>query len=125
MSFESIIIGTGTQVLIGIIGLSLGRDKIFALENPGYHRIRVVLQDMGILTIPVPVDENGMDVSHPNKSKANVVYVTPSHQFPYGMIIPITRRFELLNWAEKNNGFIIEDDYDGEYRYKGKPIPAL
>ncbi|MDU1847094.1 MAG: PLP-dependent aminotransferase family protein [Niallia nealsonii] len=122
---NQIVIGAGTQVLIGLLVLLLGRDKIFALENPGYHRIRVVLQDMGISTIPIPIDENGMEASHLNKSKANVAYVTPSHQFPYGMIMPITRRFELLNWAERNNGFIIEDDYDGEYRYKGKPIPAL
>jgi GntR family transcriptional regulator / MocR family aminotransferase len=112
-------------VLIGLISLLLGRDKSYGLENPGYHRIRVVLQDMGIETLPIPVDENGMDVSLLNKSKANVAYVTPSHQFPYGMIMPIARRLELINWAEENNGFIIEDDYDGEYRYKGKPIPAL
>lgn len=122
---NQIIIGAGTQVLIGLISLLLGRDKSYGLENPGYHRIRVVLQDMGIETLPIPVDENGMDVSLLNKSKANVAYVTPSHQFPYGMIMPIARRLELINWAEENNGFIIEDDYDGEYRYKGKPIPAL
>ncbi|HEO8418781.1 MocR-like pyridoxine biosynthesis transcription factor PdxR [Niallia sp. FSL W8-0635] len=122
---DQIIIGAGTQVLIGLIGLLLGRDKVYGLENPGYYRIRVVLQDMGKETLPIPVDENGMDVSQLSKSKANVAYVTPSHQFPYGMIMPITRRLELIKWAEKNSAFIIEDDYDGEYRYKGKPIPAL
>lgn len=122
---DHIILGAGTQMLIGLIGLLIGRDKTYALENPGYHRIRVVLQDMGINVLPISVDDNGMNVSQLNKSKANIAYVTPSHQFPYGMIMPITRRLELLKWAEKKGGYIIEDDYDGEYRYKGKPIPAL
>lgn len=122
---DHIILGAGTQMLIWLIGLLIGRDKTYALENPGYHRIRVVLQDMGIKVLPISVEENGMNVSQLNESKANIAYVTPSHQFPYGMIMPITRRLELLKWAEKNGGYIIEDDYDGEYRYKGKPIPAL
>lgn len=122
---DHIILGAGTQMLMALIGILIGRDKTYALENPGYHRIRVVLQDMGIKVLPISVDENGMNVSQLNESKANIAYVTPSHQFPYGMIMPITRRLELLKWAEKNGGYIIEDDYDGEYRYKGKPIPAL
>lgn len=98
---DHIILGAGTQMLIGLIGLLIGRDKTYALENPGYHRIRVVLQDMGINVLPISVDDNGMNVSQLNKSKANIAYVTPSHQFPYGMIMPITRRLELLKWAEK------------------------
>jgi len=75
--------------------------------------------------VPIPLDHQGIIVSDLYKSDANAVYVTPSHQFPYGMIMPISRRLELLEWADKQNGYIIEDDYDGEFRYKGKPIPAL
>ncbi|PWW28272.1 hypothetical protein DFO73_10687 [Cytobacillus oceanisediminis] len=75
--------------------------------------------------IPISLDADGINIKSLRKSGASVVYVTPSHQFPYGMVMPIKRRMELLMWAEDNNGYIIEDDYDGEYRYIGKPIPSL
>lgn len=122
---NQIIIGAGTQLLIGLLCMIIGKNNIYALENPGFHRTRMVLQDFGARIIPIPLDENGINVQKLKNSNANVVYVTPSHQFPYGMIMPISRRMELLKWAEEKNGYIIEDDYDGEYRYKGKPIPAL
>ncbi|MBB2482081.1 PLP-dependent aminotransferase family protein [Bacillus sp. APMAM] len=124
-SANQIIIGAGTQVLIGLLCLLIGKNQSYALENPGYHRTRTVLQDFGANTISIPLDEDGIYIKQLKNSGANVVYVTPSHQFPYGMVMPITRRIELLKWAEEKNGYIIEDDYDGEYRYKGKPIPSL
>lgn len=124
-SAEQIIIGAGTQVLIGLLCLLMGKDHIFALENPGFHRTRIAIQDMGVRTVSIPLDEDGLNIEQLKKSGADVVYVTPSHQFPYGMIMPVSRRMELLKWAEEKNGYIIEDDYDGEYRYKGKPIPSL
>ncbi|RTR34037.1 PLP-dependent aminotransferase family protein [Robertmurraya yapensis] len=122
---EQIIIGAGTQVLIGLMSLIIGKEHTYALENPGFHRTRIVLQDIGVRTIPISLDGEGIDIRQLKKSDANVVYVTPSHQFPNGMIMPISRRMELLKWAEERNGYIIEDDYDGEYRYKGKPIPSM
>ncbi|MBS4211210.1 MocR-like pyridoxine biosynthesis transcription factor PdxR [Neobacillus rhizophilus] len=122
---EQIVIGAGTQVLMGLLCLVIGRDEIYALENPGFHRTRAVLQNLGVLTVPVPLDEEGITVECLHGSGARVVYVTPSHQFPLGMIMPIARRIELLKWAEEMDGYVIEDDYDGEYRYKGKPIPSL
>lgn len=77
-------------------------------------------------TVPVSLDRNGMKVSELEESKADVAYVTPSHQYPTGIVMPINRRMELLRWAAKEEGrYIVEDDYDSEYRYKGKPIPAL
>ncbi|WP_286230500.1 PLP-dependent aminotransferase family protein [Neobacillus mesonae] len=124
-SADLIIIGAGTQMLIGLLCLMIGKEHTFALENPGFHRTRAVLQDFGARTIPIAIDEEGIDLKQLKISKASIAYVTPSHQFPFGMIMPISRRMELLKWAEDNNGYIIEDDYDGEYRYKGRPIPSL
>lgn len=124
-SAQQIIIGAGTQVLIGLFCMLIGKEHIYALENPGFHRTRITLQDLGVQTVAIPLDEDGINVNQLKKTGANAVYVTPSHQFPYGMIMPISRRMELLKWAEEKNGYIIEDDYDGEYRYKGKPIPSL
>lgn len=124
-SADQIVIGAGTQVLIGLLCLLIGKHHIYALENPGFHRTRATLQDQGVHLIPISLDENGISIKQLKNSGANVVYVTPSHQFPYGMVMPISRRLELLKWAEDNNSYIIEDDYDSEYRYKGKPIPSL
>ncbi|MGG1675255.1 PLP-dependent aminotransferase family protein [Neobacillus sp. NRS-1170] len=124
-SADQIIIGAGTQVLIGLLCLLIGRENTYALENPGFHRTRVVLQDCGVSTIPISLDESGINLDELKKSSATVAYVTPSHQFPFGMVLPISRRMELLKWAEEQCGYIIEDDYDGEYRYSGKPIPSL
>ena len=124
-SAEQIIIGAGTQVLVGLLCMLIGKEHIYALENPGFHRTRITLQDLGVHTVHIPLDEDGLNINQLKNTNANVVYVTPSHQFPYGMIMPISRRMDLLKWAEEKNGYIIEDDYDGEYRYKGKPIPSL
>ncbi len=95
------------------------------MENPGFHRVRAVMQSYGLQIQPISLDEKGIHISSLYESGANVVYVTPSHQFPYGMIMPLSRRMELLKWANDISGYIIEDDYDGEFRYIGKPIPSL
>ncbi|MEH7334501.1 PLP-dependent aminotransferase family protein [Neobacillus drentensis] len=122
---NQIIIGAGTQVLIGLLCLLIGRENTYALENPGFHRTRVVLQDLGVSTLPILLDESGINLKELKESSATIAYVTPSHQFPFGMVMPIKRRMELLKWAEEQCGYIIEDDYDGEYRYRGNPIPSL
>ncbi|WP_042351394.1 PLP-dependent aminotransferase family protein [Bacillus massiliigorillae] len=124
-SAEQIIIGAGTQILIGLLSMLIGKKHIYALEDPGFHRTRITLEDLGVHTVSVPLDEDGININQLKNTDANVVYVTPSHQFPSGMIMPISRRMDLIKWAEEENGYIIEDDYDGEYRYKGKPIPSL
>ncbi|MCP3738181.1 PLP-dependent aminotransferase family protein [Rossellomorea sp. BNER] len=124
-SADQIVIGAGTQVLMGLLCLIIGKESTYALENPGFHRTMAVLEDQIINTIPIPLDDDGIEIKQLKGSDARVVYVTPSHQFPYGMVMPIDRRMELLKWAEQIDGYIIEDDYDGEYRYKGKPIPSL
>ncbi|TCP21058.1 GntR family transcriptional regulator/MocR family aminotransferase [Scopulibacillus darangshiensis] len=122
---SQIVIGSGTQYLIKIL-FQLLQGSIFAVEDPGYHR-KLVAFEKGIQNVKmIPLDQDGLMVSHLEDSRANIVFVTPSHQFPCGMIMPVSRRLQLLNWAEKSeNRFIIEDDYDSEFRYTGKPIPAL
>ncbi|WP_462411393.1 MocR-like pyridoxine biosynthesis transcription factor PdxR [Neobacillus sp. Marseille-QA0830] len=121
---EQIVIGSGTEQLLPMILRLLENNSKFALENPGYSAIpRNQLQNSAI---PIPVDEDGLIVDELEKTNANVVYITPSHQFPTGAVLSATRRTQLLHWAAKaENRFIIEDDYDSEFRYTGKPIPAL
>ncbi|MFZ7942954.1 PLP-dependent aminotransferase family protein [Neobacillus sp. 19] len=122
---NQIIIGAGTQYLISLLTMIIGRDVIYSMENPGFHRTREAFKDQGVSLKPIPLDQEGIDLKQLVKSKANVTYVTPSHQFPNGMVMPISRRMELLKWAEDEGRYIVEDDYDGEFRYKGKPIPSL
>lgn len=121
---EQIVIGSGTEHLLPMILRLFQDDSVLALENPGYSAIpRVHLKNKAI---PVSVDEEGLVVDELEKTDANIVYVTPSHQFPTGAVLSATRRTQLLKWASKGpNRYIIEDDYDSEFRYIGKPIPAL
>lgn len=121
---EQIVIGSGTEQLLPMILRLLESDAKFALENPGYSAIpKIQLQNRAV---SIPVDENGLLVDELEKTNANVVYITPSHQFPTGAVLSATRRTQLLNWAAKDEDrYILEDDYDSEFRYIGKPIPAL
>jgi GntR family transcriptional regulator/MocR family aminotransferase len=124
-SGDQIVLGAGTQLLIGLLCLVIGKEYLYAIEEPGFHRTREVLRDQSLEVVPIPLDQDGICMNSLKSSRARIVYVTPSHQFPYGMVMPVSRRMELLNWAEEMDGYIIEDDYDGEFRYKGKPIPSL
>lgn len=106
--------------------LALGRENLFALENPGYHKISSVIELNGAKTIPVTIDEKGISISELEKSAANVAHVSPNHHFPTGIVMPIRRRQEILAWSEKSEKrFIIEDDYDSEFRFNGKPLSTL
>ncbi|MFJ7977439.1 PLP-dependent aminotransferase family protein [Peribacillus sp. NPDC096379] len=122
---DQIIIGAGTQYLMQLLCLLLGKNRTFAMENPGFHRVRQVFLDFERKIEGIPLDEDGLIVEHLLRIHADIVYVTPSHQFPTGTIMPISRRMELLKWAREKQAYIIEDDYDGEFRYVGKPIPSL
>lgn len=121
---EQIVIGSGTEHLLPMILRLFEDNSILALENPGYSAIpRIHLNNNAI---PISVDEEGLIVDELEKTNANIVYITPSHQFPTGAVLSATRRAQLLKWASKDtNRYIIEDDYDSEFRYIGKPIPAL
>jgi GntR family transcriptional regulator/MocR family aminotransferase len=122
---EQIIIGSGTTSLISMIVELLGRDKSYAIEDPSYQKIFQLFTSNDVNLIPIPLDSFGMDVNLLKKSNASIIHITPSHQFPTGIVMPIQRRAELLNWASASNRFIIEDDYDSEFRFNGKPVSSL
>ncbi|PEF35389.1 MocR-like pyridoxine biosynthesis transcription factor PdxR [Bacillus wiedmannii] len=124
-SASQIVLGAGTQILVKLL-FQLLKGSNYAVENPGYHRKMVVFEQGEKKVQMLSLDRDGICMADLENSDANVVFVTPSHQFPYGMIMPITRRTQLLQWAKKEEDrYIIEDDYDSEFRYSGKPIPAL
>lgn len=123
---EQIIVGSGTEQLMPLLIRILGTDAIYAIEDPGYLLTHHVFVHNNRDSVPIAVDEEGMDIQALQKSVATVAYLTPSHQFPTGTVLSAARRTALLNWASaKNTHFIIEDDYDSEFRYAGRPIPAL
>lgn len=121
---ESIVIGSGSEYLISLLILLLGRDKTYGVEEPGYLKNYRLYMDYGAKAKTVGLDELGINIK--NIGDIDVIHVTPSHQFPLGIVTSISRRIELLNWAYQNeNRFIIEDDYDSEFRFSGNPIPAM
>ena len=123
---EQIFIGAGTEYLYGLLIQLLGFDKKYAIENPGYEKIAAIYNSYNVAYHYIPMDNNGILVDELEKSEADVVHISPSHHFPTGIVTPISRRYELLGWAAASTDrYIIEDDYDSEFRYKGKPIPAL
>ena len=123
---EQIVIGAGTQSLIrNLMGMQKTKT-IVAIEDPGYSRFYTMLKNMNFDVQPIQLDEDGIDINQIESSQARFVFVTPSHQFPTGKIMPISRRIELLNWSVKfDNRYIIEDDYDSEFKYKTDNIPSL
>lgn len=123
---EQIIIGAGNDYLLMLLEKILGRHIPIAMENPTYRRAYQVFESFDYQIDVLPMDENGLSVEALELSRAKVAYVMPSHQFPTGTVMPIGRRLELLKWAEQEEGrYLIEDDYDSEFRYRGKPIPSL
>ena len=123
---EQIIIGAGTDYLFMLLEKILGRHVPIAMEDPTYKRAYRIFQSFAYEIQAIPVDEYGMDVEKLRETKARVAYVMPSHQYPTGVVMPIGRRLELLKWAKDGEDrYLIEDDYDSEFRYKGKPIPSL
>ena len=122
---EQVIVGSGMETLMGQLLTLFGRDAVYAMEDPGYPALERSLRSWDRAVRFVPMDENGMDAEALARSGANVAYLTPSHQFPLGITMPASRRSRLLRWAETEDGWIIEDDYDSEFRYGGRPISSL
>lgn len=123
---ENIIISSGIEYLFQILFYILPQDSVFAIENPGFKMFKDIFKNNNFNYNPIDIDEKGISFDKINKSDSNILCITPSHQFPTGVIMPIDRRIQLLNWASLNkNRFIIEDDYDSEFKYYAKPIPAL
>jgi GntR family transcriptional regulator/MocR family aminotransferase len=123
---QQIVLGSGTEQLMPLLIRLLGKQAVYAIENPGYPLTHHIFVNHDRSVVPIPVDSDGMNVSKLEMTNASVAYVTPSHQFPTGAILSASRRVQLLNWASAKEGrYIIEDDYDSEFRYTGKPIPSL
>lgn len=123
---EQIIIGAGTDYLLMLLTRLLPGYTEIAMENPVYQQAYRVFHNFNYKIDPIPLDKNGLEIEALRRTEARLVFVTPSHQFPLGIVMPINRRLQLLNWAYEDTGrYIIEDDYDSEFRYQGKPIPAL
>lgn len=122
---EQIIVGAGTEYLYELIIKILGRDKIYCVEDPGYQKLQRIYTDNGACCFSLPIDQQGMSVSALNTVRCDVIHISPSHHFPTGIITPVNRRYELLGWATSGQRYIIEDDYDTEFRLVGKPIPSL
>ncbi len=123
---NQIIIGAGMDYLLLLLGMLLQNDKKIAFENAVYPQAYNVFKSLGFQSEAIPLDSQGMVVQELEKSGCDIAYVTPSHQYPTGIVMPISRRLKLLSWAnEKDGRYIIEDDYDSEFRYHGRPIPAL
>ncbi|MGM0749411.1 MAG: PLP-dependent aminotransferase family protein [Bacillota bacterium] len=122
---EQVIIGAGNPVLLQILCQVFEPNISIGYEDPGYPRARKIFEANRMNIVPIPVDNEGICIQKIQKQQPNLVYVTPSHQFTLGTIMTINRRIQLLKWAAENQSFIIEDDYDGEFRYTGQPIPSL
>ncbi len=123
---EQIIVGAGTEYLYSLLINLLGRDKTFAVEDPGYSKIRQIYEANNVNCVSIPIDDDGININNLNDSNCNVIHISPSHHYPTGIVTTVSRRYELLSWASKNaDRFIIEDDYDSEFRLMGKPIPSL
>jgi len=125
---EQIMIVSGSQQALDITTRVLldTRDTVW-IEEPCYPLVRSVLMGSGCRIVPVPVDTEGLDVAAGVKRARNarVAFVTPSHQYPLGVTMSISRRLQLLDWARKNSAWIVEDDYDSEFRFESMPIPSL
>lgn len=123
---EQLIIGAGNDFLLLLLEKLLGRHVPVAMENPTYMRAYQIFRSFAYPISLVPMDEKGIRVDRLRESGAQVAYVMPSRQYPTGISMPIGRRMELLGWAAAGEErYLIEDDYDSEFRYKGKPLPSL
>lgn len=123
---EQIVVGAGNDFLLLLLCSMLGTGRTIAMESPTYRKAFELFRNLSNTVQVVGMDDSGMCVDQLEKTDAQIAYVMPSHQYPLGIVMPVKRRMQLLSWAAREDDrYIIEDDYDSEFRYKGKPIPAL
>ena len=123
---EQVVVGAGTEYLYGLLIQLLGRDKIYAIEDPGYLKVAAICRLSGALCRHLPLDGQGLSLSALAASDAQVLHLSPSHHFPTGKVMPMARRWELIRWAQALPGrWLIEDDYDSEFRFDARPMPPL
>jgi GntR family transcriptional regulator/MocR family aminotransferase len=124
VSAENILIGAGTDFLYNLLIQLLGRDRLYAVEEPGYGKIRKIYAAGGVSCVSAPMDREGVMPEH--LTDAQVLHISPSHHFPTGIVTPLSRRQALLNWASaKADRWIIEDDFDSEFRFNARPMAAM
>ncbi len=123
---EQVVVTSGAQGAFGLICRALlKRDEAVIVEDPCYPSVRRLFQAFGARIVPARVDDRGVDVGALQGRRSRLIYVTPSHQYPTGAILPLDRRLALLRWATDHDAMIVEDDYDSEFTYTGRPLPAL
>lgn len=121
-----IIIGSGTEYLYNLLIQLLGREHSYGTENPGYRKPAKIYRLNGVRCEPVGMDRYGMDIGALEKSGVSVAHISPAHHFPTGIVMPISRRREIMAWAKNGQErYIIEDDYDSEFRWSGRPLPTM
>ncbi len=123
---DNIIVGAGASYLLQLLHQLLPQASAIAMENPTYPQAHKIFSSFGRKICPIELDEKGMSATMLRESGADTAYLTPSHQYPVGTVMSISRRLEIASWSsEKPERYIIEDDHDSEFRYKGKPIPSM
>ena len=123
---RQIVVGAGIEYLLTLITELLGDNRVYAIENPGYEKIDIILKNNGCGVKYIPLDEKGISLDALKKTDCDTVYITPAHQFPTGVVMPIDRRIELLSWVgESEDRYIIEDDYNSEFNFSKRPITAV
>lgn len=124
---DQIVIGSGVQTLLNIFCdiPYAAQNKKIAFEEPGFVDVRPVFEKRGFSLYPVKLDKDGIHVETLYETEASTCYISPSHQFPTGLVMPVRKRMGLLVWANDVNGYILEDDYDSELRFSGRPVPSL
>lgn len=126
VSPQQIIIGAGTEYLYGLLIQLFGTESVYAIEDPGYQKIAQIYSSHGVEVRRIPMDESGVRMDELEASGSDILHLSPSHHYPTGTVTSISRRYELLGWASRDSRrYIIEDDYDSEFRLLGKPIPSL
>lgn len=123
---RQVIVGAGTEYLYGLLIQLFGRDKIYAIENPGYDKLMKIYESNGVVCRYIDMDKEGICTKQLEESGAQIAHISPTHHYPTGRVTPISRRYELLAWAAgEESRYIIEDDYDSEFRLVGKPMATL
>ena len=121
-----IVIGAGTEYFYDLLIQFLGRSRRYALENPGHRKLAQVCRNCGAEIVPIPMDQDGVIPDALAESCADVLHLSPSHHYPTGAVMPISRRQQLMQWlAASPDRYLIEDDYDSEFRFSGLPIPPM
>lgn len=126
VSPSQVLVGAGTEYLYSLIIQLLGRDKIYAIEDPGYMKLERIYESNGVKSTRVQLDEKGLSLEMLEDSGADIAHISPNHHYPTGITMPLERRYEILSWAAgKEDRYILEDDYDSEFRVSRNPFPTL